>query len=325
MSLIKTTAELANYVEVTAGTDFSVFQPSIRTAERRFIVPVLGDDQYTALLTAYNASTLTSDQQSLLDLTQEALANIALSVSIARLSVQISDAGVRRSESDSLKTAYQYQERSARDNFAQSGFDALEDVLAYLDKNQQKFATWTASDAYKQYKTYFIQSGSDFSNYYAIKQSRLVYLTIAPMMRNVENFYLKPLIGKPLFDALKAGQLANNLSDDYQTLMTDYICPGIALHTIARGMMQRSLEITENGVSISLIGRTLNIETREQGVIEKFQAIVKELTSEGDIIFANLVEELAANPLLYPDYVAPAAQGSLMNIVNTQASSLYGA
>jgi hypothetical protein len=326
MPIIKTIAELTTYVEANALTDISVIMPSIRTAERRHLVPVLGDAQYAELLNAYNdtVDTISDDEQNLIDLSQEAVANIAMAVAVTRLSVVISESGVRRSESDSQKTAYQYQERNARDSFSQAGFDALEDLLAFLDSKRNVFTAWAASPAYQEYRSYFIPSAIEFSKYYAIKQSRLVYLTIAPIIRNVENFILRDVIGKPLFDALKTAQKADTLSDNYKTLLTDYICPGIALHTIAKGMMQYSLDLTENGVSINLVGRTINIETKEQALLDKFQAIITQLTTDANRIFYKLAEELTANPDLYPDYVVPAQQASQMTIINTTDKSFYG-
>ncbi len=326
MAVIKTIDELVKYVEAGSLTEIATVMPSIRTAERRHLVPILGDDQYAQLIELYNdtSNTLSDTEQNLLDLCQEAVANIAMGVAVTRLAVTISDSGVRRSESDTLKSAFQYQEKNVRESFAQAGFDTLEDLLAFLDANKAAFTAWANSPAFKEYKQYFIPSAVEFSKHYQIRQSRLVYLTVAPIMRNVENFALRDIIGKPLFTALKAGQMAGNLSDDYKALLNDYICPGVAFHTIAKGMMQRSLDLTENGVSISLIGRTLSIETKEQGVIEKFQAIITELKAEGDETFKRLGEELAANPDKYPDFVAPAERPSLMTINNTQCKSYFG-
>ena len=325
MGIIKTIDELTNYVETTSLTDIATVTPSIRTAERRHLVPVLGQDQYEQLLEAYNDTpdNLSDDEQNLLDLSQEAVANIAMGVAVSRLAVTISDSGVRRSESETMKSAFQYQEKNARDAYSQAGFDALEDILAFLDTKKDVFTAWANSPAFQEYKTYFIPSAIEFSKYYAIKQSRLVYNTISYIMRNVENFTLRDIIGKPLFKALKDGQKADNLSDNYKALLTDYICPGIAMYTIAKGLMQRSLDLTENGVSISLIGRNIAIETKEQATLDKFTAAIAELNSEGDLCFKRLGEELAANPNLYPDYTAPVQPSSMMNITNTQERSNY--
>lgn len=324
--IITTTAELIKFVEAGSLTDFSSISPSIRTVERRHLVPVLGDAEYAGLLTAYaaNPHTFTAKQQALFDLCQEAVANLAMAVAISRLAVTISDSGVRRSESDSLKSAFQYQERNARESFTQSGFDALEDVLKYLDANKADFTDWATGPAYADYKTYFIQSAVEFSKYYDIRESRLIYLTIRPAMRQVENFYLKDVLGAPLFAALKAGQLAGDLSDEYQALLSNFICPAVALHSMAKAIMQHSLSLDENGVSINLIGRNINIDTKEQAMLDKFQAMQNELQDQGDYIFRKLGEELAANPTLYPDFTAPIVESSLMNITNKQCNSFYG-
>lgn len=323
--IIKTIAELTQYVEAGSLTDISVITPSIRAAERRFLVPVLGQDQYDQLIELYDDnSDLSDDEQNLLDLCQEAVANIAMGIAVSRIAVMISDSGVRRSESNSEKSAFQYQEKNVREAFAQAGFDTLENLLQFLDSKKLVFTSWANSSAFQAYRNYFMPSAIEFENYYAIKQSRLVYNTISYIMRNVENFQLKDVIGKQLFDVLKTQQKAGTLLPAYQTLLTTYICPGIAMYTIAKGLMQRSLDLTENGVSISLLSRTLSIETREQATLDKFQAAILQLNTDGDECFKRLGEELDANKASYPDYVAPEVPASLMNIQNEQWKPFFG-
>ena len=94
--------------------------------------------------------------------------------------------------------------------------------------------------------------------------------------------------------------------------------------TVAKGLQHRTLDLTDNGVSVSLQGRNLSIETKEQATGDKFSLAITQLNFDGNDCFKRLGEELAANPTNYPDYVAPVERASLMNINNTYCKSYFG-
>lgn len=326
MALIKTIDELVKYVEANSLSDIATIKPSIRTAERRGLVPVLGEAQYLELTEAYNEDPqdLSPTEQGLLDLSQEAVANLAMALAVSRLAVQFGDSGIRRPVSDTQQTAYQYQEVNLRESFEQAGYDVLEDLLAYLDTNKANFTAWAASDAFADYKSYFIPSGIVFSKYYATKQSRLCYISMRYIMKKVENFTVKDIVGPGLFTALKTAQKANTLSAKYAALLDDYICPGIALLTVATGLLQRAIEVSDKGVTVSLLGITKNSQERNPAPDAKTAAMAQSLITDATEYFNRLSTELAANPDDYPDYVAPAATSALLNIKNKQENGIYG-
>jgi hypothetical protein len=324
MPIIKTIPELTQYVEVGSLNSITSVMPSIRSAERQYLVPVLGEAQYQELVDAYNdPGTISDDEQQLLDLCQEAVANIAMAFAVTRLAVQLGDSGVRRSESDTQKTAFQYQEVNLRESLANAGFDTLEAILAFLETKKLVFTAWSNSPAYLDYKRYFIPSGVDFNRFYANKQSRLMYINIRFIMKRIEDFNVKDIIGQKLFAFLKAGQLAGNLDEKYQALLDNYICPGIALLTVAKGLFQRAVDLTENGVTVSSLGITKNSQERTAAPSEKMLAMINDLNLDGNEYLKRLGEELTANAANYDQYEAPTMRSSLMNIDNKQENGIY--
>jgi hypothetical protein len=322
MPLINTIDELCQYVELSSQTDIKNIRPSILAAERAEVAPLLGAG-YMELFTAYTDQTLSAKQTALLALAQEAIANIAMSMAVSRLSVQISDAGVRRAESDSQKTAYQYQETNAKQAYLNAGYDVLDNMLAYLDANKADFATWAADPAYTAYKNYLIPSGIDFNRYYAIKRSRLTYISLAYIMNRVENIDLVDIIGKELYMSIKAQYQAGELTNTYAGLLENYIRPGIALLTVAKGLLQRAVDITENGVTVSLLGPYRNSQERKAATPETVNDMIVALNFDGNEYFKRLGEELEANSANYPDYVQPAQRMALINFKNNIGNGIY--
>jgi hypothetical protein len=130
MKIIRNGADLAKYVEINANSKFQFFSPSVRTAERRFLVPVLGNKLYDKLAQALAGSDpLSADLQAVADLAQEAVANLALSMAVTRLAVTMDENGARRNESEKVKSAFQYQEINLRESYIRAGYDALDDLL----------------------------------------------------------------------------------------------------------------------------------------------------------------------------------------------------
>lgn len=329
MSLINTIDELKQYVEIASGLKFDSIKPSIRTAERRQLISVLGKEQYDQLLAAYDAATknvedMTGSLQTLAEFAQEAIANIALMYAVPRLSVQVSPTGILRNEGPDKKTAYQYQQQDLQESYGRAGFDALESMLEHLEYDKEEYPLWVASSAYLYKKKYFIESGAQFSENYFINQSRLTYLALRPIMKRVEDFQIAAVTGKPIFIILKAGIIIDDLEPEYIGILEDYIRPAVALLTVAKGLIERALDITETGVSISLTGLTQNNQQKNPAPSDKIRAAVAQLTADGNEYLSRLSAYLGDNPLLFPDYALSLDVPGMFNIINRQDRGIFG-
>jgi hypothetical protein len=325
MAIIKTIEDLTKYVETSSLTRLDLVSPSIRTAERDYLVPVLGRELYADIISKVNSEAdLDELDSSLLELAREAVANIGMAISISRLAVQFSENGVTRNESQNSKSAYQYQEMNLRDSLTIAGFNVLEDLLSFLEENSEHYQLWKESSAYTTFKAYFIQSGVELNQYYDCKRSRLTYMRVRPIMRAIENFTIKDITGKELFAALKAGQLAGTLVDAYKALLSDYICPAVALMTMAKAAVQRLVDITEEGISVSRLADYNNVQARDHAPGADTDTAYNALMAEANEYLKRLGEELAENPGDYPAYVPPVARPAMMAFKNDKNNGVYG-
>ncbi|WP_374949628.1 DUF6712 family protein [Mucilaginibacter sp.] len=314
--------DLLKYIETSASADFSLYKPSVTMAIRRFLIPVLGIEQYAVLTDAMDAEgDLSEDLEDLLNLAQEAVANLAMALAVSRLSATLGQEGAIRVESGSNKTAFQYQEINLREAYIMAGYDALDAMLAHLESKPTHYAAWATSSAYKDYKKYFIQSGLKFSDLYDIRQARYTYLAIRPIMRQVEDFDIKTTTGKKLFKALKEAILTDTVSAHYQTLLDDYICPAVALLTMARAVFTKAVDVTDYGVSTNLNLANNNSQQKQPANALQIDKAYQQLQADGSKYLSDLAEELANNPGDYPDYEPPVDDNATFKLVNKQENS----
>jgi len=350
--LITTIDEVKLYIESTRSISMETLMPSIVQAERRYLIPNLSQAQYDALALEYQqaidfANGMPDDTEEekaekaqaqatpaiiiddaptkkLLALAQEVVANIAFMLVIPRLSVNVGDAGIQRSETNSFKTAFMYQETNLQDSYARAGYDAIEDMLMLMEGDIENYVPWATSDAYTEQKRYFISNAATFSDYFQIDRARLTYMCVRYIMQRVENFQLQKVIGRTLFAVLKDGSRNNTLSDAYKALLTDFIYPAIALHTIAKALIERSIVVSDKGVTVSFLVVDHNRPSREPAPDTKTQAMIDQLVADGDEYLSRLGDELASDAVKYPDFTSQVMENRFYSVDNKQENSFYG-
>jgi len=101
---------------------------------------------------------------------------------------------------DKEKTPFEWMIDADNKALERGYYEALDGLIKYLDSY---IAAWKGTAAYKQINNLFIKTAKDFEDYFPIGNSRLLLLKLAPGIRLAESHYIKPYIGKILFDAMK--------------------------------------------------------------------------------------------------------------------------
>ncbi|RZK37309.1 MAG: hypothetical protein EOO61_09165 [Hymenobacter sp.] len=329
MSILTDEQEFNTYLEVSAGMSYAVLSPSITIAERRFLRPLLGDALYLNLITAYSGAGSSAEEiteepmRQLAKLAQEAVANLAMYLVVPRLSVQVGDTGIRRAESETQKSAYQYQQLDLQESYGNAGFDALEDMLGHLMANLSAFPNFKSSTSFLEENEFLITGGTDFSRHYFIGRSRLTYLSIRYIMKRIEFGQILPILGQKLYRKLKDDQAAGTLTDIQKDLLNNFVKPAIALLTIAKAVVERKVDVTSQGVTVSIKGFSNNVAQKNTATASDTQAMASQLTADGNDFLKRLGEELTANSALYPGYTEPASATSSFKLTNRRESGTY--
>jgi hypothetical protein len=195
--------ELQGVIKGSAAMDWVVFSPVLFDAFSLFIGPLLDDGMTGRLVSVYRDDKRSGMDDELVRLAQRANANLAIWYNFNELNTVLSSSGTQRHSSESYQSLYKYQERSLRDGYKTKGFDALDHLLAFLERNVSGYPEFRESKAYKDRRLSFVGSAEDINRFLPIENSRLIYLRFFPHLQFVEQARVKSFIGEPLFVELK--------------------------------------------------------------------------------------------------------------------------
>lgn len=199
-------SELNEFIPVSAALSWKKIESSLNDAWRLFILPLLGTEMADAITDIYGKEDITSLESRVLHECKCAVANLAFWYNFPELQVRITDQGVQRQESEegSYKSAYRYQEDQLRANYKAKGFNAIERLLELLETHIEEFESFSKAPAYKQSRTSLVRNAKEVDAVHYISGSRIIFLRLCPIMRQVEATYLQPLIGQSLYKALRS-------------------------------------------------------------------------------------------------------------------------
>lgn len=250
---ISTKDELRTHVPVGLSLELFTIAPAAGSIARNEVAALMGKDLYELLLTAYNGGALPiadARMAALLPYAQKIIANLAVAEAMDISQVQISESGVQRTEKTDEKTAYHYQKLEAQNALRRAGYQAQEDLSAYLEANLDDYPKYKASAAYKVAQQHFITSAAQFSAQYNINASGRTYRALLPLIHRAEQLQVRETLGDALFDELKAHCLAGTLTPDHKILLV-YIRLAVAHLAIADAVHELSLEVTAGGVQLT--------------------------------------------------------------------------
>ena len=207
MALITTTAQLRTYVPININFVFTEIQPFIEPVEQEYIVPLIGQDQLTTLT---NLGTPSGDNLELIKKLRKAISFLSVYKWIPFGNLNVNSGGFGVTGTPNQQVASQWRVDNLEEMCLREGYNALEQVLEYLwSVNEGTFTDWDASDEKLNHRAFIFLTSKDFSKYYNIENSYEFFCTIKPAIEEVQNQYLKPILGDDFYD-----QLMDQISSD---------------------------------------------------------------------------------------------------------------
>lgn len=295
---IKTEAEFKNYLPIYNSAKIDNIKAYIEEAAIKWVKPLLGD-YYTTLLDGYDEATYavgTDEEGELLSRLQRAVANLTYYLAIPALNVQMKGSGgFTIDQSGTSVPASQWRVDDLRRQVFESGMDALDDMLEYLEAQKAHFTVWAADDIYSELNKHFITTAKEFNKHVYIKSSRATFVAMEPVMKQVEEFDVRPLLGDDYYDALKAKVLADTTTEEDDRIIT-WLLPGIAQLTLAKGLDQLSLDISQAGVLINTRSAIQdNARESSQAKLEQMLGIKRRAEEAGNTWLKKVKTYLDAN------------------------------
>jgi hypothetical protein len=248
--------EIRNFVSVTSSSTFENVVPHIANAERDYLIPVIGINMYDELVEFYEMDppeTLTDVQikmAELLRLAQSAVIHIAFWIGFDLLNVLVTDGGFKRTESESVKSLYKYQEENLKAYFRTNGFNGIDTVLQFLESNLSTFGEFALSTACTLFKTALIPKTEIFNNIVFINKSRLTFLRMKPHMQLIEDTEIATILGPVAYEYVKSEIVKESPSDKVKELLP-YVRKPIAFLASAYLMEESGADLLDNGLYFS--------------------------------------------------------------------------
>lgn len=330
--LISNITEVKTYLPIGVGNDFNRLKPHLANAEANYIAKLLGTSMYQELAAYYASLPLDTSGDAdveeqraivntLLEKCQDAICHLAYFSGFDMLNVSISDAGISRTETQSQKSLYKYQEDNLKEYFKTNGFNRLDDILLYLEENINYFSGFEASTNYTVMKQAIIPSTQVFHSIYFIAGSRLTFLRLVPHMKVVEDTAIANLLGETDYAYIKT-EMAKDEPAAKVTAILPYLRTPLAYLSAAMLMEESGAELGDKGLFFEGItaGNTDNRD-RKATEIDRVAALVKRTRAIGNNYIEKLKAYLVDNAASWENYSAQT--GPVYNRDNTSKKTFW--
>lgn len=158
-----------------------------------------------------------------------------------------SDKGRQIFVSDDEKPAFEWQIAKDDKALLDKAHRTTDQLIEFLDNNEDDLPEWKDSDNYKISKSLFINTAAAFSEIVPIKKSRRFFIQILPFIRDVERKHIKPILSVVLFDEIKA-QILDDTLTERNTNYLAYINEPLALISMSIAYRRLSSDAFPNDV-----------------------------------------------------------------------------
>lgn len=240
MPIISTITTFKKYLRVAFTSTTENGLPNMVRADRKYLVPVLGQSVYDALMAKVTANN--TDWATLLDICRSYVAPMAMLLDLPSRQVQITDSGIKKTSSTDLENAFRWEYLELKNALEQQAAEALDELWQHLIENGSTYS-WTATNIHKT----IITTATEFKKYYMpLQHSYRCFAAMQPVMVSVQDNMVHDAIGKEFFDYLR-----DNASPSYQEkIAIDLLKKAVAYLTMMASIDQLSVKISANGFTV---------------------------------------------------------------------------
>jgi len=288
-------------VNVTKAFSFSRIRTHVRKIERLEIKPILGEELYEELQTYYEGTEHdNAESNSLLEIIHEIEANLAMWLHADMGNVIINDSGFQIQHSGDMKSAFQWQVANAQRGFMNTGFDAIDDLIDFLEKNADSFPTWETSEASTISRSLVVNTAKEFSQY--IKISRRMYVLMLPYIARVERKFLKTTLGEEFYNEIKEGIKENAPNIENLALMP-IINEFVTAQSYSMAILDLPSKVDERGVQLYNTAFSGNFDGLQPSDLDRIHGLHSRNQQIATDARAELIKFLNQNIDNYPLFI----------------------
>lgn len=229
---------MKNYVKVNFTNSTSSL-PNLTRAEERFLLPVLGQTLYDAVV----STTPDPAHETLITYCKWVVAPLAYWLELPMIQTQLTDTGLRTAENENYTAAHKWEFEKILASLEEDGCWALERLIKYLFDNAETLS-WTAPDEYK----IIFKTATEFKRFYPIHQPYRTFESLRPLVTQVQDQYIITSIGEDFFEELRTYDASD--ANILKAIML--VKKAVANLTIMRAVEVMSVRVTREGFSVQL-------------------------------------------------------------------------
>ena len=304
--LIDNLSQVLTAASINVSNSIENWFPYIGEAQETFIKPVLGGTLYQQLQETANPIVREPEQKpvdthlfDLLEMIRKPLALYALWLGADEFGVSISSQGIQVIETPTHKTAPQYRVQNLKENWIRRANTSLDRVLKFLDEHKGDYPGFDPQDA-----DLFIRGTLEFNSEVDIRESRRVFVSLKPIIRSVEKKYIRPTLSAELFDELKEAWQLDEALTTAQLNLLDLIRPALAHLTIARALIEISIDVLDWGIFDTAGNTFANVSSKQASNKDRIAIMAEANQRDGEAELKALQQFLdeTASDDVYPAY-----------------------
>lgn len=225
---------------ISSSITFDKWEPLIPFGIRE-VTAIVGPEVYEAISAFYVADEKDADpaMTEALHYMQQAVAFFTWLRVIPTLDAQHDIAGRSKRLGENEKGLTALQEFKDEENILRLAYEAVDALVECLERNEFKF--WTTSRKYRIRRECLIRTKEDFDEYYYIGSYRL-FVTLLPIMREVQQSQVAPVLGDAILRSLLDGNGAE--CEQYR----EPASRAVALLTMQKAVERLPVEVIPEGV-----------------------------------------------------------------------------
>lgn len=291
-NLINSTDDLRQYLDVNKHFDFSKILIYIKRVERKYVQRLVGHDQYLALCQETATDGIVFEVR---ELFREAVANYALVMHLPILNSKVTNSGTRTSENEQSRASDWKEVRDLMRTCLAAANEAVDEALELMEDNADSFSAWVDTSAYTVFSEMFVKHTRTFNDYFFINNSRVTFLALRPIMKEIQERYLRPVL-KECYEGL----LGANSGDMLQA--KEYAQGAVVALSIAMVSETGAFLLTSTG--LFRYSEELPWEKYTNALSdEKLEKLRKSRQNAGEEYLKKLKAELKSKPLVFPAYI----------------------
>lgn len=290
-NLINSTEDLRQYLDVSKHFDFEKILIYIKRVERKYVQRLVGREQYTILCADVSTE---GEIFKVREVFREAVANYGLVMHLPILNSKVTNTGTRTSENDQSRSSDWKEVRDLMRTCLSAAYEAVDEALELMEAKPESFSAWVDSPAYTVFSEMFVKQTGEFNELFFINNSRVTFLALRPIMKEMQERYLQPLL-KECYPVLLSGTAEGTKK------AREYAQKAIVALTIATVAETGSFLFTATGLfryaeelPWERYGNALSDEQLEKLRCSRQNA--------GEEYLKKLKAELKANPQVFPCY-----------------------